>query len=272
MNEVLIAFGLTFFAGLSTSIGSAISFLCKTTNKKFLSAALGFSAGVMIYVSLVEIFPEALELLESGIGNGRAYIYTTFAFFAGMLLIALIDKFVPKSVNPHEPKDLNNGTCEISEIDEKELEKDELMRTGLLSALAVALHNFPEGIATFISALIDPALGVSIAIAVAIHNVPEGIAVSVPIYYATGSKKKAFIYSALSGMTEPLGALFAYLILYRFINNTILGLLFALVAGIMVFISFDELLPTAEKYGNHHIATYGVFAGMFFMAISLMLL
>ncbi len=270
MNNVLIAFLLTLFAGLSTSVGSTISFLCKTTNKRFLSTALGFSAGVMIYVSLVEIFPEALSFIENDIVGVKAYWITTIAFFAGMALIGIIDNFVPSAINPHELKDLENGLCTLEE--KKEIEKNILMRTGLFSALAVAIHNFPEGIATFTSALIDPGLGLTVAIAVAIHNIPEGIAVSVPIYYATNSRKKAFLYSALSGMTEPLGAIVAYFLLYNYLTDTLLGILFAAVAGIMVFISFDELLPTAEKYGNHHLAAYGVFTGMAFMALSLLLL
>jgi len=270
LNNVLIAFLLTLFAGLSTSVGSTISFLCKTTNKKFLSAALGFSAGVMIYVSLVEIFPEALSFIENEVFGVKAYWITTIAFFAGMALITIIDKFVPSAINPHELKDLENGLCTLEE--KQEIERNILMRTGLFSALAVAIHNFPEGIATFTSALIDPALGLTVAIAVAIHNIPEGIAVSVPIFYATKSKRKAFFYSALSGMTEPLGAIVAYFLLRNILTDTLLGILFASVAGIMVFISFDELLPTAEKYGNHHIASYGVFGGMLFMAFSLLLL
>jgi ZIP family zinc transporter len=142
---------------------------------------------------------------------------------------------------------------------------------GLFSALAIAIHNFPEGIATFTGALQDPALGVSIAVAIAIHNIPEGIAVSVPLYYATGSKKKAFIWSALSGLSEPVGAVVGYFLLMQFFNELMFGILFAGVAGIMVYISLDELLPTAEKYGEHHIAIYGVISGMVVMAVSLLL-
>jgi ZIP family zinc transporter len=142
---------------------------------------------------------------------------------------------------------------------------------GILSALAIAIHNFPEGLATFIGGLQDPALGMSIAAAVAIHNIPEGIAVSVPLYYATGSRKKAFGLSFLSGLSEPVGAIIGFFLLLPFFNDFIFGLLFAVVAGIMVFISLDELLPTAEKYGEHHLAMYGVVAGMAVMATSLVL-
>ena len=144
-------------------------------------------------------------------------------------------------------------------------------RMGLFSALAIAIHNFPEGLATFVGGLQDPALGMSIAVAIAIHNIPEGIAVSVPLYYATGSRQKAFGLSFLSGLSEPVGALVGYFLLFRYFNDFVFGLLFASVAGIMVFISLDELLPTAEKYGEHHVAMYGVVSGMAVMAMSLVL-
>ncbi|WP_422486438.1 zinc transporter ZupT [Gudongella sp. DL1XJH-153] len=264
-ETVLFAFGLTVFAGLSTGIGSALAFYTKQTNKKFLSAALGFSAGVMIYVSFVEIFPKARESLSVIYGDQGGLLVTTLAFFAGIALIGLIDKFVPKGENPHEIRD-------VDEMEVGDEENGELMRMGLFSALAIAIHNFPEGLATFISALQDPALGISIAIAIAIHNIPEGIAVSVPIYYATGSKKKAFKYSFLSGLSEPLGAIAGYFLLMRIFDERMFGIIFASVAGIMVYISLDELLPTAHKYGEHHIAIWGLISGMALMATSLILL
>ncbi len=265
MNNVLFAFALTLFAGLSTGIGSALAFFTKKTNKEFLSGALGFSAGVMIYVSLVEIFVKSKDSLQQALGDFNGYLVTTVAFFGGMALIALIDRLVPSFTNPHEPKDIED----INAVDADE--KQQLLRMGMFSALAIAIHNFPEGLATFASALKDPTLGVSIAIAIAIHNIPEGIAVSVPLYYATGSRKKAFYLSLLSGLSEPLGALLGYTLLYRFFNDIVFGILFAAVAGIMVFIALDELLPTAEKYGKHHIAIYGLVSGMAVMALSLVL-
>ena len=266
LGTVLLAFGLTLFAGLATGVGSALAFFTKRTNARFLSGALGFSAGVMIYVSMIEIFVKARDSLAAELGDTKGYWVTTISFFAGMLLIGLIDKFVPSFENPHELRDVEEmeDTAEASK-------KQQLLRMGMFSALAIAIHNFPEGLATFTSTLRDPALGLSIAIAIAIHNVPEGIAVSVPIYYATGSKKRAFWYSFLSGLSEPVGALVGYLLLSTVFNDLIFGILFASVAGIMVFISLDELLPTAEKYGEHHIAIYGVIAGMLVMALSLLL-
>ena len=264
LSSIFFAFALTLFAGLSTGIGSAIAFFYRRMDSRFLSGALGFSAGVMIYVSMIEIFFKAREAIELEIGPTKAYWYTTTAFFSGMLLIGIIDKLIPAHANPHEPPSL-----EEMEFDESD--KNNLMRMGLFSALAISIHNFPEGIATFVSAIQDPTLGVSIAIAVAIHNIPEGVAVSVPIYYATKNKKRAFLYSFLSGLSEPLGAIVGYIFLYRYLSGVVFGLLFAAVAGIMVFISLDELLPTAEKYGEHHIAIYGVIAGMVVMALSLLL-
>ncbi len=261
-----IALGLTVFAGLSTGIGSLIGLIGKKTNTNFLSGALGFSAGVMIYISFVEIFPKANELLSINLGEIKAAWITVISFFCGILIIGIIDKLVPKSKNPHE-------VYKIEDINKKNINvQQNLLRTGVFTALAVGIHNFPEGLATFMSALSDPNTGIVIAIAIAIHNIPEGLAVSVPIFYATGDKKKAFKYSFLSGLSEPIGALLGYLVLRPFLNDMVVGIIFALVAGIMVFISLDELLPAAEKFGKHHYSVYGLILGMFVMALSLLLL
>jgi ZIP family zinc transporter len=265
-ENVLIAFGLTLFAGLATGIGSALAFFAKRTNTKFLSVALGFSAGVMIYVSFVEIFLKARNSLAEAFGPVKGTWVTVAAFFGGIVLIGIIDKLVPSFENPHEIRNVEEMR------DERTNDKNQkLLRMGMFTALAIAIHNFPEGLATFAAALSDPALGLSIAVAIAIHNIPEGISVSVPIYYATGSKKKAFYYSFLSGIAEPIGALIGYAILLNFISDFVFGILFAGVAGIMVFISLDELLPSAQKYGEHHLSIYGLILGMAVMAISLLL-
>ena len=267
-ENVLLALGLTLFAGLATGVGSLIAFFTSRTNTKFLSIALGFSAGVMIYVSLVEIFVKAKDSLTGALGETQGYWMTLAGFFGGMLLIALIDKFIPNKNNPHEVRmveDINKTEVQISDA-------DKLMKMGTFTALAIAIHNFPEGIATFMSALQDPSLGIAIAVAVAIHNVPEGIAVAVPIFYATGVRMKAFKLSLLSGLAEPLGAVVAYLILMPFLTDVMFGVIFAGVAGIMVFISLDELLPAAKKYDETHLSIYGLVAGMAVMAISLVLL
>jgi ZIP family zinc transporter len=266
LHIILIAFGLTLFAGLSTGIGSALAFFTNKTNTKFLSIALGFSAGVMIYVSMIEIFVKAKDSLVEELGKTGGSWATVGAFFAGIFLIAAIDKLVPSSENPHELRKIEDITSKDVVID-----RSKLMRMGMFTALAIAIHNFPEGLATFTAAIKDPALGLSIAIAIAIHNIPEGIAVSIPVYYATGDKKKAFKLSFLSGLSEPVGAIIGFFILFTFFNDVVFGLLFAVVAGIMVFISLDELLPTAREYGEPHLAIYGLIAGMMVMAVSLLL-
>lgn len=262
-QDILFAFGLTLFAGLSTGIGSALAFFTKQTNTRFLSLALGFSAGVMIYVSFVEIFAKARAELAIELGSRGGFWITTAAFFGGIAVIAIIDKLIPTVDNPHEIRF-------VEEIDQVK-KQEKLKRMGLFTALAIAIHNFPEGLATFTAALTEPGLGIAIAVAIAIHNIPEGIAVSIPIYYATGKRKKAFWYSFASGLAEPVGALVGYLILMPFMGPMVFGILFAGVAGIMVFISLDELLPSAQEYGEHHLSIYGLIAGMAIMAVSLLL-
>lgn len=266
VNMVLMAFGLTLFAGLATGIGSALAFFAKSTNTKFLSIALGFSAGVMIYVSMIEIFLKAKDALVQHLGVVGGNWATVGGFFGGMFLIAIIDKLVPSVENPHEIHMVE----EIPDKSEKK-NKQKLMRMGVLTALAIAIHNFPEGLATFMGALKDPSLGIAIAVAIAIHNIPEGIAVSVPVYYATDNRKKAFTLSFLSGLAEPVGALVGYFLFIQFFNDLIFGIVFASVAGIMVFISIDELLPAAREFGEHHLSIYGLIAGMIVMAVSLLM-
>lgn len=264
MDNFLIAFLLTLIAGLCTGIGSCIAFFTKHTNRKFLSVSLGSSAGVMIYVSMIEIFAEAQDSLTSFLGEKTGSWITVLAFFGGMLLIGVIDKLIPEEENPHEVK-----TVEDTEV----YKNKKLMRMGLFTALTIAIHNFPEGLATFVSALQNPAIAVPIVAAIAIHNIPEGIAVSIPIYQSTGSKIKAFRYSFLSGLAAPVGALVGWLILMPVMNDVVFGIIFAVVAGIMVFISFDELLPAAREYGEHYyyLSLYGLIAGMAVMGISLLL-
>lgn len=291
MDQVMFPFLLTLFAGLSTGIGSLIAFAAKKTNKRFLSLSLGFSAGVMIYVSMIEIFGKARTSLMTELGEKGGSWATVAAFFGGIFLIAIIDKVIPSEENPHEAKRVvadckrSKGEkcrncaareeCETKEecmVEESDTpQKSKLMRMGVFTALAIAVHNFPEGLATFVSALQDPSIAIPIVAAIAIHNIPEGIAVSVPIYQATGSRKKAFFYSFISGLAEPVGALIGWLILMPVMSDVMFGIIFAGVAGIMVFISVDELLPAAREYGEHHISIYGLIAGMMVMAVSLLL-
>lgn len=262
MTTLTYAFLLTTIAGLATGIGSLLAFISKKENASFLSISMGFSAGVMIYVSFMELLPAGQTLLgksEYGEWLGLGL------FFMGVCCIGLIDALIPKHENPHEffhtIRDMKGNK-----------QKASLLRTGLLTSLAIAVHNFPEGFATFVSVLNNPITGIGIVLAIALHNIPEGIAVSVPIFYATGNRLKAFWYSFLSGLSEPLGALIGYFFIYPFLNDAVMGGLFAFVAGIMVYISLDELLPAAREYGKNHLSICGVFVGMAVMGASLMLL
>lgn len=267
MSDVIFAFLLTLIAGLFTGIGGLIALFAKKDNTNFLAICLSFSAGVMIYISFVEIFDKARESLEYAHGDEVGFFVASLAFFGGILIILLIDRLIP-----HEDETLQSLTPieDNSMLVEKDMTS--LKRMGLMSALAIAIHNFPEGLVTFMAALQDPTLGIAIAFAIAIHNIPEGIAMAIPIYYATGSKKKAILISVLSGLTEPLGALAAYFFLLNFFSESMFGIIFAAVGGIMVYISFNQLLPTAQKYGNHRTVMKGLFAGMIVMALSLVIL
>lgn len=268
-SNIAFAFLLTLLAGVSTGLGGIAVLKAKITNMKFLAGSLGFSAGVMIYVSFVEILDEGSKHLISTMGDKNGQILSVLSFFVGVAIIGIIDKLIPQESNPHEMVNITEleTACRIDQNSQecialtkmyKEKEDAALKRTGIFSALAIAIHNFPEGMATFISTLGNPQLGITIAIAIAIHNIPEGISVAIPVYYATNDRKKAIILAFLSRIAEPVGALIGSLILLPFLNNTVMGVVFLVIAGIMVYISLDELLPTAEKYGEHHIAVYGV--------------
>jgi zinc transporter, ZIP family len=284
MDPILLAFLVTLGAGLATGIGSLLAFTRTKPSDKFLAFMLGLSAGVMIYVSLVEIFQKAVVSLTAATGDsGQGYLWATIGFFAGFIVIAIIDKIfghfhdhgeevVSANVSEHHHDahdvDVSGMVSELNETEEKE--RKGLMRMGLFTALAIAIHNFPEGLATFMATIQEPALGMAFAVAIAIHNIPEGVAVSIPIYRATGSKIKAFWYSFASGLAEPVGAVVGFFILREFINEYFFGVVFAGVAGIMIYVSLDELLPTAKRY-DHHLPIMGVFVGMAIMAASLVL-
>jgi ZIP family zinc transporter len=299
MSNVYIAFGLTVFAGMATGIGSIIAFLGSRTNYRFLSVATGFSAGVMLYVSFLEIFFKGVGALTERYGYYWGHWINAASFFGGMLLIGLIDNLIPAAENPHEThseaetRPLHDPSAPILYLRESaagvsaqteglhdhSAHDRKLMRMALFTALAIGIHNFPEGLATFLAALHDPSLGITITVAIALHNIPEGISVSVPIFYATGSRKKAFVYSMLSGLAEPIGAGIAYLALRYVVGSDdgalppqLMGVLFGGVAGIMVYISLDELLPTSRAYGKGHDSILGLVAGMLVMALSLLLM
>lgn len=297
MKDVWIAFGLTLFAGMATAIGSIIAFTASRTNYRFLSVATGFSAGVMLYVSFVEIFGKGVQALVERFGEAGAHWVNAGSFFGGMLVIGLIDNLIPAAENPHEThseaetRPLHDPTAPAPDFEaltrahcdepgtHDHSAHHKLMRMGLFTALAIGIHNFPEGLATFLAALQDPSMGLAIAVAIALHNIPEGISVSVPIYYATGSRKKAFIYSAVSGLAEPVGAIIAYAAIRFFLGGgtgvippEIMGILFGGVAGVMVYISLDELLPTSRAYGKGHDSLFGLIGGMLVMALSLLMM
>ncbi|MBN2139348.1 MAG: zinc transporter ZupT [Sedimentisphaerales bacterium] len=255
-GNVTLALLLTLLAGLSTGIGSAIAYFIRKPKIAYLAFSLGLSAGVMVYISFMEMLPKAIV----DIGE----LWAIVAFFVGIGVIALIDLLVPEPQNPHDFTGLDAPADRP--------DTDKLMRTGLMTALAIGIHNFPEGLATFAATLGDAKLGVFIAIAIAIHNIPEGIAVSVPILFATGNKNKAFYYSFLSGLSEPVGAIIGYLILMPFLTPALLAALLAFIAGIMIYISLDELLPMAHKFGHGHLVIGGIVAGMLIMAISLLMM
>ncbi|MFW6141510.1 MAG: zinc transporter ZupT [Candidatus Saliniplasma sp.] len=244
---------LTFFAGISTGIGGLTPYFIKKPKTIYLSLGLGFAGGVMIYISFMELLPEAFEDAGEGIA--------VLSFFLGIIMLGIIDFLIPEK----ETYDLS------SIIDEDEEEKNKLFATSKLTAYAIAGHNFPEGMVTFFTALVDIRLGVFIGIAIAIHNIPEGVAVAIPYYYATGDKFKAFLHSLGAGLAEPVGALVAFLILWNFLTPALIVTMLAFVAGIMVYISFDELLPLAHDYDSSHSAILGIVLGMLVMAVTLLI-
>lgn len=283
MEELHGSFGsallITLFAGLATGIGAFVSIFVKRKDYSFLSLGLGFSAGVMIYVSFMELLVHSGQSLEDAYGHGaKAGIIRIAAFFGGILLAGIIDRLIPESANPHEcGHDTSERIVEDCRCEHREEEHDhasdmakiKLARMGVFAAVAIAIHNFPEGFAVFAAALKEPALGLSVAVAIAIHNIPEGMAIAIPVYYATGSRIKAFTYAFLSGFAEPLGAIIGYLLLKDFLAGPAFGIVFGAVAGIMIYISFDELLPASRRYGKGHVAITGLIIGMLVMAIGL---
>ena len=250
-SQIIKPLILTSIAGLSTTIGSVIGLAFKRESSKFMSSVLGFTAGVMVGVSFFELLPSGFKEL----GFTRASI----AFLAGFIFIFIIDYFIP-----HE------YIGQKEHIDDKTDKR--LLRTGLFVALGIGIHNFPEGMATFYGALVDIKIGTAIAVAIAIHNIPEGIAVSAPVYKATGSRRKAFLWSFLSGLVEPIGALLTAVVLLPFLNSQVLGYILSGIAGLMVFISIDELLPVSKSYGYSHLPIISFILGLGVMILSLILL
>ncbi len=267
MHDVGSALFFTTLAGLSTGLGSVLAIVAPRSNRSILTLSLGFSAGVMLYISFMELLPAARDEFNHH-GNGQGMLYTVLAFFGGILLVALLDRVVPVQVNPHESHDASALDPEGN----ARPPRNALFRLGLLTALSIGLHNFPEGAAVFFSNLSGREFGWGVTLAVALHNIPEGLAVALPVYFATGSRSKALLYSFASGLAEPIGAILGYALLLPFLGPTVMGIAFAVVAGIMVFLSLDSLLPSALAHGRHHEAVYSVMAGMALMAVSLLML
>lgn len=262
MADVLYAFSLTLVAGLATGVGGLIAFVRSGVSPVFLAVSLGFSAGAMLFVSLVELFDESRQVLNEHLGASLGGWAALASFAGGVLLIAVIDRLVPAAVNPHEPAETTSVTRE----------RAILMRTGAFTAGAIIVHNIPEGFVTFVVALEDPSMAIPVAAAIALHNIPEGVAVAVPIAAATGSRRTGFTYAMVAGLAEPLGAAVGFLLLGPFLSGTVVGVALGAISGIMVFVSVDKLLPTAHRYDVGHIPVYGLVAGMILMGASLHLL
>lgn len=264
MSNVAVAFVSSALAGLATMFGALIVFVSKSDNKKFLSSALGFSAGVMIFISFMEMMPMAQENFMKTMSDKNAQWMVLASFFGSMAVFGIISHLVPEADAPHEIKTEHELEARSEEL--------ALEKVGLKSAIAIGIHNFPEGMVTFMTSLMDPAMGLSIAVAIAMHNIPEGIGVAAPIYFATGDKKRALWLTFLSGVSEPIGALLAYLLLRPFLTPTLFGVVFGAISGIMVLISFDELLPASRAYGETHLSLLGLIFGMMVMGASLVIL
>ncbi|MBC8590248.1 zinc transporter ZupT [Wansuia hejianensis] len=259
-SNLILSLGLTLIVGLSMGLGSLLSFFIKGNNKRFLALSLSFSAGIMIYISFMEILPEGIELIEAHKGHETGHILALTSFFGGMILTALLEKLVHKI-----------GGDEHHDHGHDHIHGEHLSNLGIMSAIAIGIHNLPEGLALFTTGLKDITMAIPIAAAILLHNIPLSIAISVPIYYSTKSKRKAFFYTLLVGLCQPIGAILGYLVLSSFFDDVLFGILFSMISGIMIFVSLDELLPTSQKYEDHHISVYGAIAGMMVMAISLVL-
>ncbi|MCS6711125.1 zinc transporter ZupT [Brachybacterium sp. EF45031] len=267
------AFLLTFLAGAAACVGAGLGLLGREDDDRALAGGLALSAGVMLYVSFVELLPQAAAMLDGGTASASTSVRTALAFFFGIAVIMVLDRLVPQAVNPHERPDSGMATGDAAGASSREsARRSRLLRTGLVTAAVLALHNVPEGFATFMTALQAPEVAIPVAAAIALHNIPEGIAVAVPVHRATGSRRRAFILATFSGLAEPVGALLGYALLAPFLTDAVLGSLLAAVAGVMVFVSLDELLPAAVQTGRHHVAVYSLVAGMAVMAVSLLVL
>lgn len=263
MSNFFVALIFSTLAGLSTTIGGLIVLFKKNLSAKFLSFSLSFSCGVMLYISFTELLNSASEMFLENYVQKTSAIFVALAFFIGLILMAILDMLLPDENSPSK-------FVKISKIGEPKQNK-KLLRSGILTAIAIALHNFPEGLTTFTISATSLSFALPIIVAIAIHNIPEGIAVSAPIFKATGSKKKAFLWAMVSGLTEPIGGLIGYLLLAPFITTFVLGCMYAIIAGIMVYVSLEELFPLAKEYDKTKSSFFGLLWGMIVMSVSLIL-
>ena len=261
LSNLLTAFGITFAAGLATVLGSALVFFSKTPSPRVLAFGLAFAGGAMVYVSLTEIFGKSRDAFVQAAGEQLGFTYTTFAFLAGVILVMLIDRLIP---NPHETLDPHDKNF-------KPKNRQHIARIGTMAALAITTHNFPEGLATFFATLENPSVGLPLALAIAIHNIPEGISIAAPVYFATQNKQFTVLMCLLSGLAEPFGAILGYVALRPFLSPMVFGSVFGVIAGVMVFLALDELLPAAKRYAEGHETVHGLVTGMAIMALSLVL-
>ncbi len=276
-NSYILALILSTLAGLSTVLGGFVTFFIKENSLKFLSFGLGLSAGVMLFISLVDLYPESCEMIKNQLGE-RFLFLAVLSFAVGILIAVLIDYFIPDHLqNQMFTKQLganekHEDSTDCTENENAIISIGKIKKAGILTALVVAIHNLPEGLATFFLTAQDVMLGIGIVIAIAIHNIPEGMAISIPVYQATHSKRKAFLYSFLSGMAEPVGGVIGFIIIKTLFPNLCVGILFSLVAGIMTYISLDTLLPLSKDYDTGHYSISGVVLGLLIMGIALVLL
>jgi ZIP family zinc transporter len=258
-HNVLVAFGACALAALATVLGAIVLFRVKEPNPRLLAFGLAFAGGAMVYISLVEILVKSQNAFGEIYPDKTGYALATAAFFCGVLLVVALDRFLP---NPH-------GGLQEHEFHHDT--KKHVARVGLMAAIAITAHNFPEGMATFFATLDDPTIGAPLAMAIAIHNIPEGVSIAIPVYFATGSKWKAIGACSLSALAEPIGAALGYAVLAPFLTQAVYGWLFGIIAGVMVFLALDELLPSAKRYAKGHETVYGMIFGMGALAISLVL-
>lgn len=260
-STLIVALLVTLAAGLATGLGGILVLAAKAPSARMLAFGLAFAGGAMVYVSLSEILNKSIASFTQAYGDSTGFSYGTLAFLAGVLIIVTIDRLIP---NPHEGLKSDDPFF-------REHNREYIKRVGLLTAVAITAHNFPEGLATFFAMLDDPSVGLPLAFAISIHNIPEGISIAVPVYYATGRKDYAIVASLLSGLAEPIGAIIGYLLLAPFLSDAVFGAVFGIIAGVMVFLALDELLPTAKRYAKGHETVYGLVSGMAVLALSLVL-